>query len=863
MKLIKQYHNTGNRLPVAIGVILISVLLFFSSLTLQAQYYYLERFNTQPNGATSDADNTPWTTIQGSSGSLAVDASFQDLTASSVGTEAVWESGSIAISGSTSISVDVLEYSNAEPSDYVKVYYKLDGSPTEVEFASFNDDFGSGTATTTVSGSSVVIVVRFLNDQEFHTIDNVVVESAVGGATLYSIADGDWDDGAIWSTTGYAGAACNCFPNGSTPVNIGNTRTVNLNVDAEVNDITIENTGSLLFTAGNVELNVMNDGTFTINSGGTFDENGQTNSDLDFEGGSGTSQLVVHSGSTFSIDRLYMFGANTLNISGDGDITLLEDFHISAAGTINNNSTGTFTIGDDLLFNDDNATFTNYGDIIITDDLLAGTGDDGNTFTNASGAHLDIGGDINLSGSNMTINNSGTLSQSGNFLNIGSSSSFNNLGGSFWFWGYTGGVAYDADMPNVFNAAGTVRYNGAGDQLVMPLSYNNLGIAGGGTKSLQGVTSVSGMMYLTNGFVALGDHNLTIGNSGSIANASSARYVVIDGNGSLIQNNIGTGGRSGGVLFPVGINTTSYTPLTINNSGTADNFTVRVCSNIYEEGGCATGTMQSVNVVDRTWFIDEAVVGGSSATLVFQWGATNELSGFDRADINIVHHNGAYWETVGNTSATGTGPYTASVSGVTSFSPFGVEDATDTPLPVELLFFNAKSKSHYVALTWETASELNNDFFTVERSVDLVSFTEVGSVRGKGTSHEISRYYLADNAPLKGKAYYRLRQTDFDGSFTYSAPVKVEYVVMQSDQLQVYPVPNEGDYINILNPQLKEDRVCTIHVIDGQGKKVLSVERNVQQGVPLLIHFKHPLSPGIYTLLFHDGELKSQAFIVK
>lgn len=826
-----------------------------------AQNYYVERFNVQADGTTSDADNSPWTTTQGSSGTLDVYSFYGEIQANSVSTEAVWTSGSINISGSTSISVDVYEYDDAESSDYVRLYYKLDGSSTEVEFGNYSGNFSNATATTTITGSSVVIVARFLNNFERQAIDNIVVQSTSTGAAIYSIASGDWDNGSSWSTTGFAGSACNCYPNGSTTVNVGNSRTINLNVDADVNDITIENTGAVFYTAPYVELNIVDDGVFTINSGGTFDENGQTYADIDFEGLTGTSGLVVNAGATFTPGWIFVQGGNTVNITGDGDINLVYDFYVSA-GTVNNNSTGTFTIGDYLVFDEDNTTFNNNGTVVINDDILAGAGDDGNTIAVGSGASLTIGGDIDLSGSSMTINSNGVISQAGNFLNIGASSSFNNLSGSFWFWSYTGGVAYDADMPNVFTAGGAFRYTGTGDQLVIPLSYNNLGIAGSGTKFLQGNTSVSGILYFTSGFLALGNYDLTTGNTSSINNASSARFVVVNGTGSLIQNNIGTGGKTGGVLFPVGISSTSYTPLTINNTGTADNFSVSVCSNIYEEGGCGTGTMASAEVVNRTWFINEAVVGGSNATLTFQWNATNELTGFDRTNLNIIHHNGSYWNAVGNLSAAGAGPYTGSVSGITSFSPFGIEGGS-TPLPVQLLFFKAEHNDDKIKLLWETASELNNDFFTIERTTDLKVFDEITTVDGSGTTENSTKYHVFDYDPLMGTAYYRLKQTDFDGSYSYSDLVKVTNSYNKSQKLQLYPVPNDGISINISNPAFTEGDQYWIHVIDINGRIVYKEQKMIEAGSSLLLQFKQSLSPGVYTLLLESGELQRQTFVVK
>lgn len=107
-------------------------------------------------------------------------------------------------------------------------------------------------------------------------------------------------------------------------------------------------------------------------------------------------------------------------------------------------------------------------------------------------------------------------------------------------------------------------------------------------------------------------------------------------------------------------------------------------------------------------------------------------------------------------------------------------------LPIELLNFKATLKSEKVVLDWSTATELNNDYFTVERATDVEKFEEVGMVKGKGNSSSITNYNLIDTNPLPGVSYYRLKQTDFDGTFTYSAIRKVENSNIQT-QFKVYP----------------------------------------------------------------------------
>lgn len=91
-----------------------------------------------------------------------------------------------------------------------------------------------------------------------------------------------------------------------------------------------------------------------------------------------------------------------------------------------------------------------------------------------------------------------------------------------------------------------------------------------------------------------------------------------------------------------------------------------------------------------------------------------------------------------------------------------------TPLPIELLSFTGKSIGSSNLLEWKTTTEINNDYFTLERSSDATFFSELGTIQGAGNSNTSLHYQFTDNAPLEGVNYYRLKQTDFDGTYSYS-----------------------------------------------------------------------------------------------
>jgi len=126
----------------------------------------------------------------------------------------------------------------------------------------------------------------------------------------------------------------------------------------------------------------------------------------------------------------------------------------------------------------------------------------------------------------------------------------------------------------------------------------------------------------------------------------------------------------------------------------------------------------------------------------------------------------------------------------TRFLTIGSADA-GTPLPIELLSFNAVMNHGVVDLNWVTATELRNDFFTVERSVDLNSFETVATINGAGNSSVALNYSHVDENPYDGVSYYRLKQTDYNGDFEYNA-IRSVNMTPAATEFKVYPNPTSG-----------------------------------------------------------------------
>jgi len=176
------------------------------------------------------------------------------------------------------------------------------------------------------------------------------------------------------------------------------------------------------------------------------------------------------------------------------------------------------------------------------------------------------------------------------------------------------------------------------------------------------------------------------------------------------------------------------------------------------------------------------------------------------------------WENQGAASTTGvTSSGTVTSNLVTTFinrRPFTLASISlGSPLPIALVQFTATNNQSVVDLFWQTASETNNDYFTIERSANGNDFIEIKRQEGAGNSSSMLDYFDVDKAPLNGVSYYRLKQTDFDGEYTYSEIVKVNRKSNSSTRLVVYPNP-VSDKINIKTELV--NFIINIHSIDGR-----------------------------------------------
>ncbi|MBN8702050.1 MAG: T9SS type A sorting domain-containing protein [Bacteroidetes bacterium] len=172
-------------------------------------------------------------------------------------------------------------------------------------------------------------------------------------------------------------------------------------------------------------------------------------------------------------------------------------------------------------------------------------------------------------------------------------------------------------------------------------------------------------------------------------------------------------------------------------------------------------------------------------------------------------------------------------------------------LPIELLSFTAENiNNEYAQLKWTTASETNNDYFTIEKTQDGVNYEFVATVDGAGNSSQILNYATIDTKPFQGTSYYRLKQTDFDGAYDYSELVAVEFqrLKLESSLLMVYPNPATNGNINVaFTGQSGEEVLIVVHDVLGKEhySKAFILE---EEQIITNIETNQNLAPGLYTI---------------
>jgi ELWxxDGT repeat protein len=382
------------------------------------------------------------------------------------------------------------------------------------------------------------------------------------------------------------------------------------------------------------------------------------------------------------------------------------------------------------------------------------------------------------------------------------------------------------------------------------LSVSNLAIQSAANLIANNLTVNSNLNLTGNNQLLINNNSITLSGSTSTITQTGTSYINTNGSGKLIIESIGATGRTGAVTFPVGT-AANYNPVEFSNTGTVDNFSVRVQPQIFQNftGETGTGAAYTNNAVNNTWLITEAVSGGTIADISLQWNAGQELPGFNRAISQFGHYTGS-WQLGAVTGATGTNPYILNGTGITSLSPFGIFNNNGI-LPLRFISLNAQQcNATVVCLNWTTANEVNVSHFEIERSENGRVFTSIRNLQAGNLT--ANSYTVTDDISAllsKTAMYYRLKQVDKDGKLNYSNITVIRLSPYQ--QVSIYPVP-ATDKINITG--FENARV--IQLFDVHGKNIVSTAASSSIDVS-------KLAKGMYVMkvLLKSGSITKLKFI--
>jgi len=490
------------------------------------------------------------------------------------------------------------------------------------------------------------------------------------------------------------------------------------------------------------------------------------------------------------------------------------------------------------------------------------------TVTNSS--LIQVNGDTKLEGTT-SVQNTGVIDIKGDFINNGNNTSLAGING---FVILSGGTQYITGTSST--------------------QFYNLTIKGTGTKILQQNISVGGNALIGTGILNFDGQNLDLNAFELTVMNSTPWGIVVNGGFAISETGPVPGygtikwvirNQTGTYTFPFGNSASnSYLPVTFNvktpGSGINGNISVSTYPTVTSAApnnrplplGLSSlmnsyGTDTSSPVLDRWWLINaQSYLSTPVTDITFTYrdsehnnsaGSTNTIT---EGLLQAQSSNGSIW-TAAPSGSVNTSVNTVTVTNEDIYNPYWTLVGSSSPLPVELLSFDVTlNRNNESILSWITATEINNDYFMIEKSMDGLNFSDFRKVTGAGNSSSAIQYTEIDHAPFRGITYYRLRQTDFDGSINYSDIKSVRMNdQLTNDDLQIYPVP-AADHVFISTANIND--INTLYLSDALGNTVSKIEITSDKlKLPAIRINRNNLPSGVYFLTSNTGLSKRVVFL--
>lgn len=563
--------------------------------------------------------------------------------------------------------------------------------------------------------------------------------------------------------------------------------------------------GAVDFGAGTVT--IQNAGTFKINNGGSVAGNApfyNTNSNLQYNINGNFNRGLEWSAAAGRGFPFHVQLSNNTVLNAAGASAINAALVLNAAGNLTIDAASSLSM--DFAGNNMIVPLQVSGDIIFAGSLIASAA---------------VGGDIQLGG---------------NWINNG------------------------AAILNFTPYNRTVTFNGASQQsitgtntTVNPFAKLTLNNAAGLVLTNLNA-KVESALNLLNGKLDLNNHTLTLGTNGSngtLAGGSAAAYII---SGNSLSNFIRyTTTNNTAYDFPLG-DAINYTPITVQFFSSPMAANTQLSVNIMATAHPDLGT--STNYLNRYWTVEPINLPNA----ITDYGVTYQYANADivgiEANLKPYKHSNVGWIAAQGSGAqfemgTGSvnpGTNTITWTGLNNFSDF-TGNGNGSPLPIGLLNFEAQVALNEVVLTWSTLTETNNDYFTIERSLNSKDFNPLAQLPGAGNSNQLLNYKLIDEQPYEGISYYRLKQTDFDGKSSYSE-IKTVNIANNTynSNFNVYPNPSSINGVFITLPNNFESGNTIVQVIDINGHIIYKHQYYLQQNkAPQFVNLDQ-LANGNYSL---------------
>jgi hypothetical protein len=370
--------------------------------------------------------------------------------------------------------------------------------------------------------------------------------------------------------------------------------------------------------------------------------------------------------------------------------------------------------------------------------------------------------------------------------------------------------------------------------------------------NLNSSIAIGGELTLTSGNVITGSNLLQLVNTATQPVSGYSTNSFIDGRVSISYPN--TAGTSR--VFPIGKGIV-YRPVTLQQTASSTSPVIAVeMINTPPTGAypAAVGVLSEA----RYYSVDQlsGTMNSPTIELNFNTNGSPDENVLFPGNVHVMRATvsaGPWTDEGGSGVFSPAAPAGYATSGSTTISnpTFFTLGYQNAPLPVVLSAFSGVLHKNAVFLEWTTRSEKNNLYFAIERSGPELQFDSIGSVQGSGTSHRRLDYHFTDLNPLPGYSYYRLKQTDIDGTFKYSKAVFIENSGMDNF-VEVYPNPgsrHEPIHIDVYFPGAQS---AHLDIADVTGKPLyngtldLGITELSVQDLPL----RHQLESGVYILRF-------------